>query len=247
MGYASVLEVDLVIAQALTSARPDSSNQKIDLINVGDTRDTNRIPNDVVEYYISLADAEIDAVLSEMYETPFKKCAHGEWKLDSPIDEYNLIVEVTDATNLVPGDEIVIRDDSTGYEETHQVQTIIDQYSFTVYQDIEADFDGDNVRVIRVGFPPPIHQVSARWACSFIYDKYFSAQNSPNVSQYGEQMRSWAMGQINNVLNGKVIIREPCSRRIGDRFGNAYLESGYSHRSSSDGYKTTDRNMSQIK
>jgi hypothetical protein len=242
MGYATVTEVDQVLAQALTSARPDSTNQKINLINVGETRDPNRIATDIVERYIVFADAEIDAILSEMYEVPLHKCAQGQWPLDADINEYNQIVEVTDSTNLVSGNEIIIRDDSTGEAGQYEVETIIDQYSFTVVGDISMNFSGDNVRVIRIGFPPPIHQASARYAASFIYDKYFAAQSAPNVSDYGKEMRRTAMNQLNNILNGKTILREPCARRIGDRFGNAYLDDSYAHRDR--GYKTSERNMS---
>lgn len=248
MGYASVIEVDLILAQSLTSARPDGSSNsgKITLINIGNIRDPNRIPTEVVEYYISLADTQIDGILSQQYYVPFSKCVHGQWDLEAPINEYNQTVEVSDATNLVPGDEVIIRDDSTGLEETHVVETIIDQYSFTVVDDIESTFEIGNTRVIRVGFPPPINQISARYAASFIYDKYFASQNAPNVSDYGNKMRDVAMGQLNDVLNGKVILKEPCARRIGDRFGNAYLDSAYAHRKPVDGYHTQDRNMSKL-
>jgi hypothetical protein len=248
MGYATVAEVDALLAQALTSARPrdNTSGQKIKLINTGETRDINRIPNDVVEFYISLADSQIDGILTEMYEVPMKKCVHGEWRLSSSLSEYNQTVEIESAINLVPGDEVIIRDDSLDYEEHHIVQEVIDQYSFTLLQPTVGSFDTGTSRVIRISFPPPINQISARYACSFIYDKYFAAQNSPNVSDYGKELRKIAMQQLNDILNGKVILREPCTRRIGDRFGNAYLDSSYSHRTPVDGYNTQDRNMSQI-
>lgn len=243
MGYASVIEVDLILAQALTSARPDgtSSGGKFNLINIGNVRDPNRVPTETVEYYISLADSQIDGILSQQYHYPFRKCVHGQWALDAPISEYNQTVEVSDATNLVPGDEIVIRDDDTGLEENHIVSEVVDQYSFTTLDAI-GDFEGDNVRVIRIGFPPPVNQISARLAAAFIYDKYFAAQNDPNESNYGNKMREVARGQLNDILNGKTILREPCARRIGDRFGNAYLDDAYAHRDR--GYATQDRNMS---
>lgn len=228
------------MAQALTSARPDSTFSKIKLININNVRDLNRIPNDVVEFYISTSDSQIDGIFTQQYKTPFTKCANGQWALDSDISEYNQIVEVMDATNLVVGDEIVIRDDVSGDAEHHIVSQIIDQFSFVTLDSI-GDFSGSNVRVIRLQFPPPINQVSARYAASYIYDKYFAAQNAPNVSEYGNTMRAMAQGQINDVLNGKVILK--CQRRIGDRVGNPWLDSSYAHRTPFDGYNTTDRDM----
>jgi len=176
-----------------------------------------------------------------MYKTPLQKCAHGQWDLDAALDEYNQIVETMDTTNLVPGDEIVIRDDDTGTEEFHVVKEVLDQFRFITVDPILTLFTGDNVRVIRIAFPPPIPQTSARFAAAFIYDKFFAAQVSPDISNYGDKMRSVAIAQLNDVLNGKIILA--CQRRIGDRFGNAYLDDTYAHRDRK--YSTNDRDMSQ--
>lgn len=243
MGYSSVNEVDLFLAQALTSARPDTTSTKINLINIGNVRDLNRIPNDTVEYFISTADNQIDGIMSQQYKTPLKKCVNGQWSLDADISEYNQIVELSDACNLVPGDEIVIRDDVTGVEEFHTISQVLDQYSVLTVDNIQTDFSGSEVRVVRLQFPPPVNQISARLAASYIYDKYFAAQNSPNVSDYGMTLRKEAFGSLNDILNGKTILK--CQRRIGDRVGNPYLDSAYSHRTPVDGYNTADRDMSR--
>lgn len=243
MGYCSVVEVDGFLAQALSSARPDSTLQKIKLININNVRDLNRIPNDIVEFYISSSDNQIDGILSQQYKVPLVKCANGQWSLDAPISEYNQVVELNDATNLVEGDEIVIRDDDTQIEEFHIVNTRIDQYSVTTVDPIRTEFSGENVRVVRLQFPPPINRMSALFAAAQIYDKYFSAQSSPNISDYGKALRNMAYGHVNDILNGKVILK--CQRRIGDRMSSATLDSSYSHRTPVDGYNTSDREMSK--
>lgn len=245
MPYCTAYEVDFFLGQALTSARPDSTNQKIRLINIGNVRDPNRIPTDVVEYYINSAQSHINGVLSQMYQYPFKECAMGHWTLQSPISVYNQTVEITDSTSLLPGNKIIIRDDDADYEETHIISEIVDQYSFLT-EDTMGDFDGDNVRVILLSVPHPINQITARLAASYIYDKYFSAQNSPNVSDYGKELRNYAMGQLNDILNGRTILREPCARRVGDQFGNPYLDSSYALREPPGGWGSNDRNMSKI-
>jgi len=43
-----------------------------------------------------------------------------------------------------------------------------------------------------LGFPDPIPLVSARFAAANLYDKKFAAQVSPNMSQYGNTLRSMA-------------------------------------------------------
>lgn len=245
MGYASVIEVDLILPQAVSSARPDQTGDKINLINIpGANTDNpvgvNRIPDSVVEFYISLADSRIDGSISQQYKTPLKKCVHGEWDLDAPINEYNQIVELTPVHNLNPGEEIIIRDETTGVEESHIVASIVDQNSVTTLDPILVFFDA-GVRVFRIAYPFPVNEISARLAAAFIYDKYFAAQNDPNVSEYGLEMRKIAMGRLNDILNGKVILE--CQQRIGDRFGNPWLDDTYAHRDR--GYATNDRDLSR--
>lgn len=243
MGYSTVNDVDIVLAQALTSARPDTTD-RIPLTDIGGVRDYNRIPNTIVEDYIRFADSQIDGILTQMYYVPLRVCANGQWELEVDINEYNQNVIVTDAMNLVEGDVIRIIDDDTGTQERHQVATIVDEYTFTTVDAILTFFTATGeVRVVREQFPPPINQISARYAASFLYDKYFSAQNDPNVSEYGNKMRQVAMGQLNDILNGKTILK--CQTRRGDLFGNPWADSAYAHRTPVDGYHTADRDMSQ--
>ncbi len=244
MGYCTTYEVDLILGQALTSARAENAEfgVKQKLWEIGHVRDKNVIPDDVVNYYISLGDSQIDGILSQQYMTPLKDCVHGQWDLDADIDEYNQVVEISNTRNLNVGDQILIYNSNNGDTHEDSIATIIDQYSFTVLAPM-TNFIGSGIVVKRIMSPPPINQVSARYAASFIYDKYFSAQNDPNVSDYGNKMREVAMGQLNDVLNGKVILKR--QERIGDRLGNPWLDSSYAHRKPVDGYNTSDRDMSK--
>lgn len=263
MGYSTIAECDLILAQALTSSTPLApSTSRVKLIDIGNTRDTNRVPDATVEYYINLADSQIDGILSQQYFTPFDKCAHGEWLLDEDLNAVaeagtdaggtgtdgsvvttdSNVIEVSTACNLIPGDEIILHDDLTGEEEVLIVATIVDQNTFTTTTDIEGIFLADSgVRIIRLRFPPPLNQISARYAVSFIYDKYFAAQAQPNISDYGKEMRVVAMGQLNDILNGKILVK--CARRRGDMFGNPWLTDSYAHQDR--GYNSSERNMSK--
>ncbi len=231
----------------MTSARPDATGDKINLINIpGASTDpvgVNRIPNTVVEFYISLADNQIDGKLSQMYVTPLAKVAHGQWSLDADINEYNQILELSSAVNLVPGDQIIIRDDATGIEELHTILTVLDQNRVTTVDPIVTFFSGSTVRVFRLQFPPPINQCSARYAASFIYDKFFAAQSDPNMSEFGNELRNLAMGDLNDILNGRAILKG--QQRIGDRFGNPWLDDLYALRDR--GFDATSRDLSQPK
>lgn len=249
MGYSTIKEVVEILPQAMSSSLPDFSGTKINLVNViassGNQNpvSVNRIPDTVVLYYISLADITIDGILSQQYKTPLKKCSRGEWSVDSDLSEYNQTIETSMSNNLVEGDEVLIRDDNTGTEELHVVKQIIDMNSFLTTDLVVTNFSGSDIRVVRIGYPAPISQISARYAASFIWDKYFAAQSNPNASEYGDKMRSVAMGQLNDILNGKIIL--DCQMRIGDRFGNPWIDSSYAHRKPIDGYNTSERDMSK--
>lgn len=269
MGYATTQEVDLVLAQALTSGRPDESTttgrtKLIGLGGISNIRDTNRVPDEVVEEYIRYADSLIDGILTQQYFTPFKKCANGQWNLDEDINAVAVLgtdavgadsagdtittnpdtIVVDSAVNLVPGDEILLHDDLLGTEEVAIVKALIDQNTFQVESPIEGTFLVDSeVRVLRSSFPPPLNQISARYAASYIYDKYFAAQADPNTSEYGKEMRAISAGQLNDILNGKTILK--CGSRQGDRFGNPWLDSAYTHRTPYGGYQSSERDMSK--
>ncbi len=253
----------------MTSGRPQETSigltQLIGIGGIGNTRDTNRVPDETVQQYISYADSLIDGILTQQYFTPFKKCANGQWALDEDLNATTVLgtdivvgtdsagdtvtpdpttIVVDDAVNLVPGDEILLIDDLLGNQEVAIVATLVDQNTFTVTTGIEGTFLADSdVRVVRSQFPPPLNQISARYAASYIYDKYFAAQADPNTSEYGKEMRSVAAGQLNDILNGKTILK--CARRRGDIFGNPWLDSSYTHRQPYDGYSTSDRDMSK--
>lgn len=238
MGYANIIEIDLILPQAVSSARPDQTGDKLNLINIPGANPSNpvgvnRIPNSVVEFYISLADSRIDGSISQQYRTPLKKCVHGEWTLDSDISEYNQVVEITPVHNLNPGDEIVIRDEDSGVEENHIVLSIVDQNTVSTLNAISSFFSS-GARVFRIAYPFPVNEISARLAAAFIYDKYFASQNEPNVSEYGNAMRKIAEGRLNDILHGKITLN--CQQRIGDRFGNPWIDSSYAHREPPGGY-----------
>ncbi len=197
-----------------------------------------------------------------MYATPFDKCHHGSWDLDEDIRPLDVAgtggtgadtagnvttilsktIVVSSACNLVPGDEVIIHDDLTGDEEIVIVASIVDQNTFTTTTDIIGTYLADSdVRIIRIRFSPPLNQISARLAASFIYDKYFAAQAEPDISDYGKEMRVVAMGQMNDILNGKIILK--CGDRIGDRFASSTIDDTYAHRDR--GYNTGERDMSK--
>lgn len=72
-------------------------------------------------------------------------------------------------------------------EERHVVESRLDEFSILTVSPVANNFVKEETRLFRVSYPEPINQISARFAVGYIYDKYFAAQNDPNVSQFGEK------------------------------------------------------------
>lgn len=226
MGYCSRVDITKTIAQALTSATadsPDDFGSLQNLINIGNTFDKNLIPDDTVDYYIQLADQEIDGLLSELYKTPFCEKVDFEGVLYSDMDEYNPYIVVEDRCPLASGDLILLK--YGDISERHEIDEVIGIGTFSTVSSINYFFP-QGTRILRMSYPPPLRFVSARLASASIYDKYFSSEASPNTSKFGELMRGLAYDRINDIIGGRVILHG--AHRIGRRFYNPNLVDEYS-------------------
>lgn len=226
MGYCTENDIEKTIAQALTTATADTTNDLgtlSNLLNVGNVLDKNLVSTDNINYYIQLADSEIDASLSELYTTPFCEKCNFETELYSAIDEYNPYLVIEKYCPLAAGDIVILTDGTD--EERHEIDEVIDGRTFSTVSDIQYSF-AEGTRVLRVSYPPPIRFISARLASANIYDKYFSSESSPNTSNFGNMLRDLAYNKINDILNGTVILHG--QKRIGRRFFNPNLVDQYS-------------------
>jgi hypothetical protein len=246
MGYCSRIDIQNIIAQSMTSATTapatfDSPTMGMsatkNLIMIGDigkSFDKNVISDDVVDSYIQIADSTIDAKFSQLYKTPFTELVDLEAILYSPIEEtYNPDTFVLDKSYPInPGDIIIIV--SQGIENKYTIDTITSPTTYTVVEDIYQDYP-DGSRVVRVSYPKPIRWISARMAAANIYDKYFSAEVSPNTSAYGKYLRQLARQDVNDILNGRTILHG--QQRIGRRFYNSNIVEQYDLPKGNDGSK----------
>lgn len=224
MGYCNQRQIELILAQALTSATNRVVNgQMVDLARFGNSLDPNSIPTEVVNEYIRIAEQEVDGVLSEMYEVPLFEKADLELTLLFDISEYNSIVELDHANNLVPGDTLVFFTGSQ--EEKHTVDSVTNETTVELVDPLIGLYDAASTRVIRVRFPSPIPVIAARFAAANIYDKYFAAQVSPGMSDYGKQLRALATRDVNNIMEGRTVLIG--QKRVGHRFFSPYIRDRY--------------------
>lgn len=227
MGYCNRIEVERILNQALTTATNNSENSGDDsvvpLYEISNSTRPNAISPTLVDQYISWADEEIDSALSEMYAVPFCEKADLQLSLLNDIDVYSDDINLDKARNLNPGDIIVFIDDVQ--EERHIVESVVNNTLIELQNSLLGFFDASNTRVIRVKYPTAISLISVRLAAANIFDKYFTAEVSPNVSDYGKHLRKMARGDLNNILNGRTVLHG--QKRIGHRFLNPNLRDRY--------------------
>ncbi len=175
MGYSTETDITRMMAQALTSATAQTSDNLgtlSDLLNVGSVLDKNLVTTSNVNYYIQLADSEIDGTMSQLYSTPFSEKVDFETELYSDLDpSNNNYIVIEKYCPLAAGDIILVTDGTN--EERHEISEVIGGDTFETVTDIQFSFTA-GTRILRVAYQPPIRFISSRIATANIYDKYFS-------------------------------------------------------------------------
>jgi hypothetical protein len=216
MGYSTRTQVEQILASALTSGT--TSSMPVNIINVGnDVKDT--VDPDTFIQYIRWADEEIDSALSVIYKTPLKRIVKGEYEILANIGIGDTTVFIEDSTRFNAGDMIVLTDRVDS--EKKIIDTITSETELEVTLAFATAFLASDTIVQRIGYPDPIPLCSARFAAASLYDKFFSAQANPNVSDYGKNLRNMAENDFNSVLNGRTRLHG--EKILGRRFFNPNL------------------------
>lgn len=221
MPYTNSTQIELVLAQALTTANPSNMSTPVKLANLGTVASTFSIPPSEFNYFISQADALINAALKQQYDVPLNEKCDLEMKLINSISEYSDVFDVDNYADLYTGDTLVITDGTN--QERLVVLDITSATTFTV-QTMPVNSYSNGVRILRVKFPEPIPFIAARIAAAHIYDKHLKAQTDPGKSDYGDLLRKNAVADLNNIREGRTILD---ATRVGWRFANPNLISRY--------------------
>jgi hypothetical protein len=235
MPYCNQTQVELVLAQALTSANPSNLNTPMKLANLGTQASTFTIPPSSFNYFISQADSLINAALSQQYAVPLSEKCDLSMTLRNEISEYSDVFSVDDYADLNVGDTIVITDGVN--QERLVVDTLESATTFTV-ETVPTNSYASGSRILRVKFPDPIPYIAARLAAAGIYDKHLKAQTDPGKSDYGDGLRKNATSDLNNIREGRTILDAP---RVGWRFANPNIITRYSVK----GQLETDSTLSE--
>ncbi len=221
MPYSNSTQVELTLAQALTSANPSSLTSPVKLATIGTRVSPVTIPPDEFNFFISQADAIINAALSQQYAVPLTERCDLSMRLLNDVSEYTDTISIDNYADLTIGDTLVITDGTN--QDRLVVASLESTTSFTV-DTMPVSSYVTGARILRIKFPDPITFISARLAAANIYDKHLKAQTDPGKSDYGDTLRKMATKDLNNIREGRTIIDAP---RIGWRFANPNLVSRY--------------------
>lgn len=211
----------------------------MDLTRIGNTIDSNLIPQETIDQYIAWADEHIDSVLSQLYQTPFCEKADFEACLFANIDAYNDYVVLEHPCGINIGDIVEIR--SGSIFERHIIADVIDEKNRNIFSTLETiDFGFEaGARIMRLKYPAPISLISASLSAAYIYDRYFMAQADVNESEFGKYLRKQADQELNNILEGRTILHGV--RRIGRRLYNPNITAQYNLPNGGEGSKSMDQ------
>ena len=161
------------------------------------------ITPDEARHYIEYAQQEIDARLRPFYTCPLRRVKTFETALDSAVSPgTDVSITVRDSGNFGIG-QLVRLQDKYGYENV-TIKSVDSFTSFTA-ETVVNSYDPDGLVSI-VEYPDPVPVIAARLACSYLLDRLFSAEQSPDVSNYGKTQRNLARNAIDDILHGEVLL-----------------------------------------
>lgn len=218
MSYCTIQDIKDILPKNITIG----SNTSPSVV----TARANSISTSVANKYIYYATQTIDARISQLYVTPLIKIRKVTVDLIANMLPSSTDVMVNDIAGFFAGAAIIIRDDNGNEKATVAsiAETIVDGGAtvknfnhLTLSSPSQNAYDpGSNGEVSLLVYPDPIPVMTARLACSLMFDKLFVAEQEPDVSTYGKTLRDLVTMDINGILSGQVRLtgQEFVSRRF---------------------------------
>jgi len=167
-----------------------------------DVKRSKLTPCEITEF-IKFAQQEVDGRLRPMYVCPLRRCKiHETGFLNNVTSGNNVKISVHDTGPFAKGQLVRVQSDCD-YEEA-VIKEILNLDQLQVGR-LVASYDADSLISI-LEYPDPVPLITARLAASYAYDRLFAAEQSPDVSNYGNEQRKRAMFSIDSILTGTVIL-----------------------------------------
>jgi hypothetical protein len=179
------------------------------------------------EYYIEYATQHVDSKLRNMYVTPLRRIKEYETDIMADIHHGTTVtVTVRDSGAFIRGN--MVRLQAPSYMET---ATVFDVPTLTTIRLVSVQYDYSVLDglISTVKYPDPIPTITARFALSFIIDRLWVSEQSPDISSYGATQRNLAINNIDDILTGTIVLmgQDYTGRRfvrgqLMDAYGSPY-------------------------
>ena len=167
------------------------------------------------EKYILYANQYIDGRLRPYYSCPLRRIKSFETDILSNVSPgTDVVVEMHDTGSFIRGD--LIRLQNKQRMETAVVKEVNTLTELTL-ESVQYSYNmADDSKISILEYPDPIPIIAARLACSFILDRLFVSEQSPDVSSYGRTQRNLARNAMDDILAGEILLfgREHTGRRF---------------------------------
>ena len=182
----------------------------------------NTIPTKTALRYLNLATQWIDSRLKAIYICPLKRMKVLETDLTQniPIGSSYLMVEDSGNFNL---DSLVRVTDSVG-SETYTVNEIFDndRNKIGITPVTTRAYSLINSPIVNLlEYPDPVPLICAQICIGMLFDKVFSVQQSPDISNFGKTQRTQGSNALDDILQG--IIRLEGQEQTGRRFARSSI------------------------
>lgn len=160
-------------------------------------------PDEVIRY-IRFAQNEIDSRLRPYYVVPLRRIKSFETEIHGNVSPgSNVDVRVHDSGVFAKGQ--MVRLQAQDHMETAEVASI--KHMTTIVLDsVKYSYLLDESLISILEMPDPVPLIAARLAASYAFDQLFSADQSPNISEYGKAQRDLAINAMASILSGAVLL-----------------------------------------
>lgn len=216
MGYCTIILLNTMMPRSVTIGDSTISTPTIEKPNP-DTFLTSTALR-----YVNLATQHIDSRLRQIYICPFKRIKILETTLTENIPTDSTYLMVEDSGNFNYGNYIRFKDDLG--KKTHTVNKIFDDdlNKIGITPNTARVYDlADNPIVNLLEYPDPLPFICAQMAISMMFDKMFTAEQSPDISNFGKSQRTQANNSMDDILLG--VIRLEGQDHTGRRFARSSI------------------------
>jgi hypothetical protein len=217
--YATIEDVRLILPPTVTVG-----DQNLGTPSPG-RPNTNRdkLTSAQIYKYMTYAQQEIDSRLNPFYACPLRRIkSHEEEPLNNISAGNNVKVKLYDSGQFTEGMTVRLQDNSN-----HELCTVSAVPNATTIRlsSVVNSYEVTDSLISIVKFPDPIPVITARLTVSYAFDELFTAEQSPDVSQYGVTQRKLANNAIDMILAGGVLLVG--QEHTGRRFLRGSLYDGY--------------------